>query len=88
MSFEEAFQRFTKAARDAARQPALTPREREVVALVAVGRTNQQIAGTLVISERTVESHVSNALYKLGATSRASLVAWAVEHKLAAAFPR
>ena len=44
----------------------LTPREREVLALMAEGRTNQSIAATLVVSERAVEKHVANIFVKLG----------------------
>ncbi|HET9493381.1 MAG TPA: alpha/beta fold hydrolase [Chloroflexia bacterium] len=61
----------------------LTRREREVAALVAQGRSNREIADTLVLSERTVESHVSNILSKLGFRSRAQVSAWAVEQGLA-----
>lgn len=57
---------------------ALTPREREVVLLVARGLTNRQIAGELTISERTVTTHVDHILRKLGVTSRARIAAWAV----------
>jgi two-component system nitrate/nitrite response regulator NarL len=63
----------------------LTRREREVVALVARGRTNLQIADELVISERTVEAHVSNSLGKLNIASRAQLAVWASERGLLAA---
>jgi DNA-binding CsgD family transcriptional regulator/tetratricopeptide (TPR) repeat protein len=62
----------------------LTPREGEVAALVAEGLSNRQIAARLVISERTVESHVSNILGKLELGSRTRLAAWAVEHRLLA----
>jgi DNA-binding CsgD family transcriptional regulator len=55
----------------------LTTREREVSVLVSHGLSNQDIASRLVISERTVESHVSNALAKLGLPSRAGLAGWA-----------
>ncbi len=58
----------------------LTPREREIAALVAAGRTNQQIAGQLVVSGRTVEWHVGNILGKLGLTTRAHVAAWARAH--------
>ena len=48
----------------------LTPRERQVLALLAQGYTNRAIAEALVITERTAEIHVSNILGKLGVTSR------------------
>jgi DNA-binding CsgD family transcriptional regulator len=53
----------------------LTPREREVLALVAEGHTNRQIADTLFISEKTASVHVSNILAKLGVTNRAEAAA-------------
>jgi DNA-binding NarL/FixJ family response regulator len=59
----------------------LTAREREIAALVAQGLSNKAIAEQLVLSDRTVEMHVSNALGKLGFSSRAQLAAWAVEHR-------
>lgn len=60
----------------------LSAREREVAALVALGRTNREIADALVVSERTAEAHVSNILGKLGFTTRAQIAAWAVEKGL------
>ena len=51
----------------------LTAREREVLALVAQGLTNRQIAATLVLSERTAENHVQHILAKLSLHSRADL---------------
>ena len=57
----------------------LTRREREVAALVAVGKSNRAIAETLVLGVRTVEGHVSNILGKLGFTSRTEIAVWAVE---------
>jgi DNA-binding NarL/FixJ family response regulator len=51
----------------------LSPREREVAELVAEGRTNREIAAKLVLSERTVESHLSRAFGKLGVSSRAAV---------------
>ena len=60
----------------------LTPREREVAALIAQGKTSREMADLLVVSERTAEVHVSNILGKLGFTSRAQIAAWAVEKGL------
>lgn len=61
----------------------LTPREQEVLRHVASGLTNRAIAAELVISERTVDRHVSNILTKLGVASRTAAAAYAVEHRLA-----
>jgi predicted ATPase/DNA-binding CsgD family transcriptional regulator len=61
----------------------LSPREREVVARVAHGLTNREIAGALAVSERTVDSHVLHILNKLGFRSRAQIAAWAVEQGIA-----
>jgi DNA-binding NarL/FixJ family response regulator len=55
---------------------ALTRREREVAGLVAEGQTNRRIAERLVISERTVESHVERIMDKLQMHSRAEIAAW------------
>ncbi|MEU1181093.1 LuxR C-terminal-related transcriptional regulator [Streptomyces sp. NPDC005820] len=52
----------------------LTPREREVTALAARGRSNDEIAGELVLSVLTVRSHIQRSLTKLGARDRAQLV--------------
>jgi predicted ATPase/DNA-binding CsgD family transcriptional regulator len=57
----------------------LTAREREVAALIAQGKSNREIAEILVVSERTVESHVTNILARLGFTSRTQIAAWAVD---------
>jgi DNA-binding NarL/FixJ family response regulator len=64
----------------APRRPAdtLTPREREVLALVARGASNRQIAETLVVSERTARTHVSAILAKLDLVSRTQAALWAV----------
>jgi DNA-binding CsgD family transcriptional regulator len=59
---------------------ALTRREREVAALVAQGLTNRQIAGRLVISERTAETHVEQIRGKLGFRSRAQIAGWVAQH--------
>ncbi len=60
----------------------LTEREREVLALVARGYTNKQIAGTLFVSEKTARNHVSHILEKLGLARRSEAAAFAVEHRL------
>ena len=60
----------------------LTAREREVAALIAHGKTNREIADALVLSERTIEGHVSNILTKLNFATRAQIAAWAVEQGL------
>lgn len=61
----------------------LTAREREVVALVGEGKSNQQIASELVITERTARTHVSNVLRKLRLSSRTQAALWATRHGLA-----
>lgn len=58
----------------------LTDREAEVLALVASGKTNKQIATALHLSERTVARHLSNIFTKIGATSRTAAAAYAFEH--------
>jgi NarL family two-component system response regulator LiaR len=60
----------------------LTPREREVLSLLADGLTNRQIAERLVVSEHTVHRHVTNLLRKLGLPSRAAAAAHAVRSGL------
>jgi predicted ATPase/class 3 adenylate cyclase/DNA-binding CsgD family transcriptional regulator len=60
----------------------LTAREREVVSLIARGRTNRQIADALVISERTAERHVANVMDKLDLTARSQIAVWAHERGL------
>ncbi len=63
--------------------PQLTPRETEVLRLVAKGLTAKQVAERLVLSHRTVENHVQNTLSKLQLHNRAQLVRYAVEKGLA-----
>ncbi|TDD21545.1 helix-turn-helix transcriptional regulator [Kribbella turkmenica] len=60
----------------------LTPREIEVLRLVATGATNRAIAAQLVLSERTVDRHVSNIFMKLGVSSRSAATAYGFEHRL------
>lgn len=60
----------------------LTEREREVMALVAAGLSNEEIAERLVISPMTAKTHVSRAMMKLGARDRAQLVVFAYESGL------
>jgi DNA-binding CsgD family transcriptional regulator len=60
----------------------LTDREREVLRHVAAGETNRAIAAELVLSERTVDRHVSNIFAKLGVSSRTAAAAYAYEHRL------
>jgi DNA-binding NarL/FixJ family response regulator len=60
----------------------LTPRELEVLRLVASGKTNKVIAKELFLSEKTVDRHVSNIFTKLGVSSRAAATAYAYEHDL------
>jgi DNA-binding NarL/FixJ family response regulator len=59
----------------------LTEREREVLALVARGRSNKEIAAELDITERTARTHVSNILGKLDLASRTQAALWAIEHR-------
>ena len=60
----------------------LTERERQVVALIARGQSNGEIASELVVSKRIVEKHIANILSKLALTSRAQIVRWAIDHGL------
>ncbi|HKQ01490.1 MAG TPA: response regulator transcription factor [Actinomycetes bacterium] len=65
----------------------LTEREREVLVLVAQGLSNQEIADSLVISERTARTHVSNILGKLGVASRTQAALLAIREGIAPAPP-
>jgi DNA-binding CsgD family transcriptional regulator len=65
----------------------LTPREWQVAALVASGRSNKAIADELVISPATAARHVANILAKLGFSSRAQIAAWAADKQLSLTGP-
>lgn len=60
----------------------LTEREKEVLGLIADGRSNREIARALVLSEKTVKTHVSNILMKLDLSDRTQAALWAVRHGL------
>lgn len=62
--------------------PLLTPREKEILELIAEGYTNPQIAEKIFLSQFTVDSHRKNLLAKLNVKNTASLIRLAVEHKL------
>lgn len=64
---------------DITKLEALTPREREVLVLVACGHSNREIADGLVISPYTAKTHVNNVMAKLHAHDRTQLVIWAYE---------
>jgi two-component system response regulator NreC len=66
------------------RQPEddLTERERQILRLIALGYTNQEIAGQLFLSVRTIEAHRRHILDKLRLTTRADLVRYALEHRI------
>ncbi|WP_295780163.1 response regulator transcription factor [uncultured Microbacterium sp.] len=72
----------TTAPRDAPSLAMLTEREREVLALVARGRSNDEVAASLYISPHTAKTHVKNTMLKLGAHDRAQLVIAAYESGL------
>lgn len=70
---------------DPPRGSALTPREREIADLVALGLSNREIADRLVIAPGTVKIHVERILGKLGRTSRVQIATWATERRVATA---
>jgi predicted ATPase/DNA-binding CsgD family transcriptional regulator len=66
---------------DAGGVGSLTPREEEIAGLLAQGMSNKAIAKSLVIAQRTAETHVANVLVKLGFTSRSQVAAWVAERR-------
>jgi DNA-binding NarL/FixJ family response regulator len=70
-------------AADAAGTEGLTPREADVVRLVARGLNNRQVAREMFVSEATVKTHLNHILAKLSMPDRAGLIAWAWRHGLA-----
>ena len=60
----------------------LTERERQILRLIALGYTNQEIAGQLYLSVRTIEAHRRHILDKLRLSTRAELVRYALEHRI------
>jgi non-specific serine/threonine protein kinase len=73
--------------RDADGAGLLTSREEEVAGLLAQGLSNKAIAKSLIIAQRTAETHVANVLVKLGLTSRSQVAAWVAEHRGADPLP-
>ena len=60
----------------------LTTREAEVLGLVAQGLTNEQVAEQLIISSRTVNTHLTSIYGKIGVSSRSAATRYAIEHRL------
>ena len=60
----------------------LTAREEEILVYVARGKTNKDVAESLIVSVKTIDSHVANLMKKLGVSNRAQLTAYAYEHGL------
>ena len=76
------FRQLAGGSRPAPAGDVLTPRETEVLRLVATGRSYRQIAEQLVVSHRTVQNHVQNILGKLHLNNRVQLTRYAIEHGL------
>jgi DNA-binding NarL/FixJ family response regulator len=67
---------------DSARFGKLTPREREVLQLIAKGLANEEIAKTLFISKHTVKNHITNIYRKMGSRNRTKVALWAIRYGL------
>ncbi len=77
-----ALQSWIESRKSPAKSNSLTPREREVLRLVATGKSNKEVSTSLGISVTTVETHRTNLMRKLGLHSVAELVRYAVRHQL------
>lgn len=64
------------------RASTLTPREKEIISLVVLGKTNTQIAGQLSTSKHTVKHQLTRIYYKLGVRSRSQLVLFAIQNQV------
>jgi DNA-binding NarL/FixJ family response regulator len=73
---------YLKSPQPPASQEVLTSREREIVQLVAEGRSNKEISATLNISTKTVEAHRANMMHKLGLSSVTELVRFAIRNNI------
>jgi DNA-binding NarL/FixJ family response regulator len=82
MELVKEFNRVTLHEKDAAAENNLTPREQEVLGLIAEGMINKEIAHKLFISEKTVKNHVSNLLRKLDVSDRTQAVIYAFKNNL------
>ncbi|MEX2395142.1 MAG: response regulator transcription factor, partial [Actinomycetota bacterium] len=82
-SVAERLMREVAAATPRAHRADLTARELEVLRLIAAGRSNRQISAELSVAEKTVKTHVSNVLSKLGVSDRTQAALYAVQHGLA-----
>jgi two-component system nitrate/nitrite response regulator NarL len=67
------------------RKPRITPRQQEIIASVALGRSNRQIAEEFSLSEDTVKRHLTNIFGRVGVTNRMELALFAIQHELASA---
>ncbi len=71
----------TRACPQSIEEARLTPRELQVLELIAAGKPNKEIALELSIRLKTVETHITRTFQKLGVRNRAEAVAWALQHK-------